>query len=124
MTKSIRGTFTRPSTDSVWAMYVFFPTVAENVAFFETMNIITYMKGNPDSDLTLIVDHVFPDETNFDLNKATVYSRIPAWTNDADRAAAEEYTSDNGQTLVLEEVTDPNLTGYIKISDVPRPEGL
>lgn len=124
MTKSIRGTFTRPSTDSVWAMYVFFPTVVDNINYFDSLGVTTHMKGDPATDLTLVADHVFADEDSFADLKDVVYARVPAWTTAENRAEYEEYAADNGQTLVLEEVDNPDLTGYVDIHDVPRPAGL
>lgn len=124
MSKSIRGTFTRPDTSSVWAMYVFFPTTVENITFFENLGVHTYMKGDPETDLTLVVDHVFADNASFDSLSGVVYPRIPAWTVDSSKAEAEEYASDNGQTLVLEEVENPDLTGYTDIREVPVPDGI
>lgn len=124
MAKSIRGTFTRPDTTSVWAMYVFFPTTVENITFFENLGVRTYMKGDPTADLTLVVDHVFADSATFDSLKDVVYTRIPAWTIEATRAEATEYATDNGQTLELTEVDDPDLSEYTAIIDVPVPTGI
>jgi len=125
MAKSIRGTFTRPDTNSVWAMYVFFDTVVENISRFnDTGKITTYMKGNPDTDLTLVVDHVFSDDAFFDEYESTARLYIPSWGTPDTIDEVNAYQSETGQTLVLEDVNNPDLTGYTQIEHVTRPDGL
>ncbi len=121
MAKSIRGTFTRPNTESIWAMYIFYDTVVENIrTFHETGKIITYMKGDPSTDLSLVVDHVFTDDEFFTEYKDTAYTIIPSWGTPATMDEINAYMSANNQTLVLEEVDNPDLTGYVPIESVPR----
>jgi len=121
MAKSIRGTFTRPSTSSFWAMNVFYNNVVENVAIFtSTGEIETYMKGDPENDLVLVVDHVFRHDDFFEDYKTEAYKHIPSWKTAATATEVDEYMLANNQTLVLEEVDNPDLTGYIRIELVPN----
>lgn len=125
MASSIRGTFTRPDTDTVWAMYIFYDAVVENVTVFnETGKIATYMKGNPATDLTLVVDHYFDDDAFFAEYKATAYQHIPSWGTAANMSEMTAYQEENNLTLTLEEVSDPDLTGYVAIEEVALPDNL
>lgn len=125
MAISIRGTFTRPNTDTVWAMYIFYDAVVQNIAVFnETGKIATYMKGNPATDLSLIVDHYFDDEAFFAEYKETAYQHIPSWGTTENMTEMLAYQEENGLTLVLEEVSNPDLSGYTIIEEVPLPDNI
>lgn len=125
MSKSIRGTFTRPNVDTVWSMYIFLDTVVANIERFNaTGHITTYMKGNPATDLSLVVDHVFDDEVFFESYKEEAYKYIPSWGTPETIDEVNSYAEDNGLTLVLEEVDNPDLTGYQLIEEVPLPPGM
>jgi hypothetical protein len=125
MAISIRGTFTRPNVDTVWAMHIFYDAVVENISIFnDTGKISTYMKGNPATDLTLVVDHYFTDEAFFAEYKDTAYQHIPSWGSAANMSEMTAYQEENGLTLTLEEVSNPDLTGYTAIEEVTPPDNL
>lgn len=123
MAISVRGTFTRPTTDTVWSMYVFFGGLTDNIdALDSTGKVTTYMKGNPVTDLVLVVDHYVSDDAWFVANKDMMYEHIPLWKTADNGADVEAYHTANGITVTLEEVFNPDLTGYTPIREVPRPD--
>ena len=123
MAKSIRGTLIRPTPETVWDMHVFFDGVVENVSILNsTGQITTYLKGNPLTDLILIVDHYFEDDEFFESYKATAYEYLPAWITAANKQEALDYSRENGTSVILEEIDNPDLTGYVPIEQAPTPE--
>ena len=124
MANSIRGTFTRTNTSTVWSMYVFFVGLTDNInALDATGKVATYMKGNPATDLSLTVDHYVADDAWWASNKDSLYQHIPLWKTSTNQADVDTYHTENNITVTTEEVADPDLTGYVPIRDVPRPEG-
>jgi len=123
MAISIRGTFVRPTTDTVWSMYVFFGGLTYNIDTLDsTGKVTTYMKGNPATDLTLIVDHYVSDDAWFVANKDMMMNHLPLWVTPDNTADVDAYHAANGITITLEEIFNPDLTGYTPIREVPRPD--
>lgn len=122
MAFSIRGTFTRPNTDTVWDMHVFFDAVVTNVLALNDLGVVTHMSGNPLTDEVLVVDHYFADDSLFAEKKEQAYNHIPAWITPENQQEALDYATENGTTVELEEVSNPNLTGYVLIELAPTPE--
>lgn len=117
MSKSIRVTMTRPSTLTIWPFDLFpwINTLDENYFTFEDLSVESWIIGNEDADLTLVVDHVFASEESFNTNKDTVYTMIPLWCNSQVRADSESYCTDNGINIIVEEIDNPDLSNSIKI---------
>jgi len=123
MAVSIRGTFTRPTTETVWSMYVFFQGLTYNIDMLDsTGKVTTYMKGNPATDLVLVVDHYVSDDAWFVANKDMMNEHIPLWKTADNGDEVEAYHTETGIVVTLEEVANPDLTGYTPIREVPRPD--
>lgn len=119
MSKSILGTITRQSTDTVWPFFIFYEANDTNFDVLDgTTKCQTYMKGNPDTDLVLYVQHVFEDEAFYETYKDTANQHIPLWKTTANASEVESYMTANNVTVDLEELTNPDLSGYTLISEV------
>jgi hypothetical protein len=120
MSISIRGTFDRPATDTVWAMYIFATGLIANIdALDATGKVQTLIKGDPVTDLELVVDHYIEDEAWFAANTSSVYQHLPLWITPDNKTEVEAYQTANGITVTLKEVSNPDLTGYTPIRDIP-----
>lgn len=122
MSISIRGTFDRPNTETIWSMYIFATGLEANLdALDATGKVHTTMKGDPVTDLVLIVDHHVEDEAWFAENKDFIYQHVPLWITADNSAEVDDYHASTGITVSMEEVSNPDLTGYVTARDVPWP---
>ena len=118
MSKSIRVTMNRLSTTMVWPFDIF-PwenTLSENFMTFEEEGIESWILGNEDTDLELVVDHYFPSDELFTAKKDLIYSLLPMWCNSDNRTESESYCTDNSVTVSMVEIDNPDLSSYIKIT--------
>lgn len=118
MSKSIRVTMVRPTTSTVWPFDLFpwSSTLFENFSTFEAAGIESWIIGNEDNDLTLVVDHYFPTDELFAAEKDSTYALLPMWCNSGNRADSESYCTDNGITVTMQEVDNPDLSAYTRIT--------
>jgi hypothetical protein len=119
MSASIRVTITRPNTSVVWP-FVQFASVTEANYTVMSQAIDTYLKGDVTNDLTVLVDHYFVSNDFFAENKSIAHEYIPLWKNTDNSAEVDSYISTNNITVTTEEVTDPDLTGYVPLESVPK----
>jgi hypothetical protein len=119
MSKSIRVTMTRPSTTTVWPFDIepWKPTLENQFLEFENLGIQSWIIGNEDNDLTLVVDHYFTDNANFEVQKNLAYTKIPLWTNNSNRPGSDEYCQANNITIEITEVDNPDLSAYTQITE-------
>jgi hypothetical protein len=109
---------TRPNTTTIWPFDIspWNLTLQSQFFEFENLGIQSWIVGNEDNDLLLIVDHYFVNDSDFDAQKELAYSKIPLWTDDNNRAESDEYCQSNNITIEITEVTNPNLSGYTRIT--------
>lgn len=124
MSTSVRGTITRPNLDTVWPFYIFFGATTNNFFTLSNYGATHWVKGDPTTDLVLVVDHYYEDDNDFNTNKAASYEIIPLWKNSSNANEVESYQTANNVTVVLEEVTNPDLSGFIPLTSLPIPQGL
>jgi hypothetical protein len=123
MSKSIRVTMSRPTISTVWPFDIFpwSDTLNKNFLMFEEQGVESWILGNEDNDLTLVVDHYFPSDTMFNTIKDSIYPLLPMWCNSDIRTESESYCTDNSITILMSEVDNPDLSSYIKIT-ISHPE--
>jgi hypothetical protein len=119
MSKSIRVTMTRPNITTVWPFDIDPWNLTLESQFFEavTFGIQSWIIGNEDNDLTLVVDHYFANDADFEAIKELAYTRIPLWTNDSNRTDSNEYCLANNITVAITEVDNPDLSAYTQITE-------
>jgi hypothetical protein len=117
MAKSIRVTMTRPNLDTVWPFDInpWGIILQSNFSAGEQVGIQTWILGNEDTDLTLVVDHYFSDDADFESLKDIAYTKIPLWIDDSNRTEANEYHQANNITVEIVEVSNPDLSAYTRI---------
>ena len=122
MSRSIRVTMTRPTTDTVWPFDIspWNSTLLTNFLNFEDNNIQSWILGDEDDDLVVIVDHYFSDDSTFLSLKDHAYARIPLWTNNENRTESDEYCLANNITIEIVEVENPDLVDYTRIDENRR----
>jgi len=122
MSRSIRVTMTRPTTDTVWPFDIspWNSTLLTNFLNFEDNNIQSWILGDEDDDLVVIVDHYFSDDSNFLSLKDHAYARIPLWTNNENRTESDEYCLANNITIEIVEVENPDLANYTRLDEDRR----
>ena len=118
MSKSIRVTMTRPTTLTIWPFDLFpwMPTLSDNFLTFEGWGVESYINGNEDTDLTVVVDHYFATTESFDSLKDAVYDLLPLWCNSSNRTDSESYCVDNNVTVSIVEIDNPDLSAYTKLT--------
>ena len=124
MSASIRGTITRPNLDTVWPFYIFFGATTENYLTLSSHGATHWIKGDPVTDLVLVVDHYYANDEDFATNKANSYQFIPLWKNSSNSGDVESYQTTNNISVVLEEVSNPDLADFLPLSAIPVPDGL
>jgi hypothetical protein len=117
MSMSIRVTMTRPNIDAVWPfdIYPWSDIVATNFFEIEGNSVESWINGNEDTDLTIVVDHYFATNELFDSYRAVAYEHIPLWRDGATGAESDQYSADNNITVTITEVSDPNLSTFTRI---------
>ena len=121
MSMSIRVTMTRPNIDTVWPfdIYPWSDVVSTNFFEIENNSVESWISGNEDDDLTIVVDHFFPTNELFSSYRAVAYEHIPLWRDGTTGAESDQYSVDNNITVTITEVTDPDLSTYTRI-DINR----
>ena len=118
MAVSIRVTMTRPNISTIWPFDLYPWSEGQLVTNFnalESASVQTWIKGNEDDDLTLVIDHYFPTNELFDSYKTTAYTQIPLWEDVNNKTEADEFIAANNMTVTIAEVTEPDLSGYVQI---------
>ena len=117
MSMSIRVTMTRTSIDTVWPfdIHPWNNITSVNFSLTEANGIESWINGNEDTDLTIVVDHVFPTNELFSTYRAVAYEHIPLWRDGATGTESDQYSADNNITVTLTEVSDPDLSAYTRI---------
>lgn len=117
MSKSIRVTMTRPSTTTVWPFDInpWDLTLQSQFFEFENLGIESWIIGNEDNDLTLVVDHYFANDADFEEQKDLAYTKIPLWTDNTNRNDSNDYCQANNISVEVTEVENPDLSAYTRI---------
>lgn len=118
MAKSCRVTITRPSVDVILPHEIF-PSVRDASARYHIdldLGITTYIQGHLTT--TTIVDHVCPNDADYDAHKAEILSVVPWWQDDENRSEVEDYQNDNGIVVTIEDVVNPDVSGGLDVTRV------
>ena len=116
MSKSIRVTMTRPNSVANWPFDMFLDAVESAFIGLETAGVQSWIKGDEDSDNTIIVDHYFPTNELFTSFQEDAYKLIPIWKNAENSSEVDVYHATNNITCAITEVADPDLEGYERIT--------
>lgn len=117
MSKSIRVTMHRPNNTVSWPFDMWPIQTEETFNLMSRHNCDTYVKGSEDDDLTIIVDHFFASNDNFTELREDAYGVIPIWKGANNASDVDAYHTANNITYTVEDITDPDLTGYTKVTN-------
>lgn len=124
MSMSIRVTMTRPNIDTVWPfdIYPWSDIVTTNFLEIEANDVESWISGNEDDDLIITVDHYFLTDESFTNYRAVAYEHIPLWRDGSTGAESDQYSIDNGISVIITEVANPDLSTYSKIDPTRNSE--
>jgi hypothetical protein len=118
--KSTRVTITRPNTTIQWPFEIFLDqtkaSADAHLAMLPAIEVKSYIKGG--DTLTAIVDHTVSDNAVFDANRDLINSEILWWEPAENAEACHAYMVANGLTSTITEVTDPDLSDAIDITEL------
>lgn len=121
MSVAVKSVITRPNTSVVWPFYMFYKVVFNHYFEIEALGAAQWFKGDPTNDLSVTVTIVWDDPAVFEANKAAFYAMYPNFKSAENAIEADWYVENNNITITTEEVTDPDLTGFVPLADVPPP---
>ena len=113
MAKSIRVTMTRPDTDTTWWFDEYPVDVTAVWSTLLDAGVEMWVKGDEDTDLTVIADHYFPSDDLYDSYGETANGLIPVWK---DSDGVDDFETENGLSSTVEVINDPDLTGYEEVT--------
>ena len=121
---SIRVTMTRPTLDTVWPfdIYPWSDIVTTNFLEIEANGVESWISGNEDDDLTIVVDHYFLTDESFTSYRAVAYEHIPLWRDGSTGTESDQYSVDNGISVTITEVANPDLSSYTRIDTARNTE--
>lgn len=117
MSMSIRVTMTRPNIDTVWPFDItaWKDIVGVNFAELEDTGVESWISGNEDDDLSIVVDHYFITDEFFTSYRAVAHEHIPLWRDGTTGAESDQYSIDNGISVAISEIANPDLSTFTRI---------
>ena len=117
MSVSIRATITITNLTTVCPFDIWPEISTENFQTIELGGVQSWIKGNEDTSLVLVVDHYFPNDALFASYKTVAQQHIPLWEDSTNTTESASYASENGITIVWSEPSNPDLSGYERIDE-------
>jgi hypothetical protein len=124
MSKSVRVAMTRPDLATVWPFDQYADVTNEHWGDLDAAGFITYIAGDEDTDLSIVIDHQLDDDAVFDEFLAAHEFVIPLWKNSANSAEADAYCVDHNITFSLVTVSEPDIANLDIVGQNRKAERL